>query len=281
MKGWLKWSILSLIFIIVVLGVLIYFILDKNNYDIEDEGLNIVEENVVIQDVSKWTDVPNISSAYSIEQCIQKFYNYVAEGNIDGLYNCLDKEYVTKNGVTKENLLSLIKMERNVKFVMCDMQYIENQNITAFQIEGLDIRQEATKKYYIVKVDFVNNYFSIYPINKKLESVELTDTVNHSEDSVFESINLTEVLEAKEYLINFKYQALYNSESLFNKFDKQVWSSYDEFKSFVDGFKFSEVVSDYSVKYNNSDIEYFITDSLGNKLAFTVKSAMNYSVRRI
>ena len=284
MKSWLKWSIIGLIFIIVILAVVIYFVLNDDKDDDVTAGidLNTVEENVVIENVSKWTDVPNLSLAYSVQHCIQRYYSYGSEGNSEALYNSLDKEYVSKNGVTRDNVLNMLNMRKYVKFIICNVQYIENDKVTVFQVEGMDLYgEEAVKKYYVVKVDFISNKFSVYPMDKRTVDVEITDTINSSDDNVFESVNLTEEQEARQYLINFKYQALYNSEELFNKFDKQLWSSYDSFKSFVDGFKFSEVVEDYSVKYNNSDTEYFITDSLGNKLAFIVKSAMNYSVRVI
>lgn len=284
MRIWLKWAIVGLIFIIVILGTVIYFVLNDNKDDGVRTGmdLNTVEENVVIEEISEWTDVPNLSLAYSIQYCIQRYYSYGSEGNSEALYNSLDKEYVSKNGVSKENVLDVLNMKRNIKFVVCNVKYLENENITAFQVEGMDLYANgAVKRYYVVKVDFEGNKFSIYPTDKMEEDVKLTNTINSSDDNIFESVNLTEEQEARQYLINFKYQALYNSEDLFNKFDKQIWSSYDEFKSFVAKFKFSEVVRDYSVNYNNSYTEYFITDSLGNKLAFIVKSAMNYSVRVI
>lgn len=283
MKNWLKWSILGLIVIIVALVLGIYFMLSSNKENnAVTQDLNIAEENVLVEYASSWHDVQNISLAYNVEQCIQKFYSLVSEGDVEAVYNSLDKDYISENNISVSNIFNVLKVNKDAKFVICDVQYLENENITAFRVKGIDVFNEGSaNRYYVVKVDFLKGTFSIYPMDKSPENVKLTNTINSAGENVFTNINLTEEEEAKEYLINFKYQALYNSEALFNNFDKQLWSSYEEFKSFVAGFKFSEVVKDYSVKYNNSNIEYFITDSLGNKLAFTVVSAMDYSVRVI
>lgn len=282
MKNWLKWSIIGLVVVIVVLMVGIYFMLSNSK---EDDGVTVdlntaTKENVIVEYASEWHDVQNISLAYDVEQCIQKFYSFVSEGNVEAVYNSLDKDYVSKNNISESNVFSVLNMKRGAKFVICNVQYLENENITAFRVRGIDVfNQGSANRYYVVKVDFLNGVFSIYPMDKNPENVELTNTINSAGDNVFANINLTEEEEAKEYLINFKYQALYNSEGLFNNFDKQLWSSYDEFKSFIAGFKFSEVVKDYSVMYNNDNTVYTVTDSNDNRLVFTVVSAMDYSVR--
>ena len=124
--------------------------------------------------------VTSPSQFFTVNSCIYRTITYVSKKNTDSLMNVLDKNYLKKNSIKKENVLTVFpKIEENSTFVSKKMYYKKlSKYITKYYVYGMIKKEilhdysnieneDSIEKYFIVTLDSKNQTFSIEPCDKK------------------------------------------------------------------------------------------------------------------
>ena len=125
--------------------------------------------------------VKNYSNFYTVNSCLYRTITYASSKESDNLLLLLTDEYVKKNKITKENVLTLFQnVNENSTFVSEKMYYsLLDDSITKYYVKGyiqsnVIYQDEKLNKssenpvYFIVYLDSFNNIFSIEPYNGEI-----------------------------------------------------------------------------------------------------------------
>lgn len=120
--------------------------------------------------------VTNYSEFYTVSDCANKYINYLVSKNSTSLMNILSAEYIRKNSITEENVLSNLPIVANGSVFSSKKMYMEklDENNYKYYISGyletgglfMD-EISRTQSYLIVYLDKKNNLFAIEPYDGK------------------------------------------------------------------------------------------------------------------
>lgn len=154
-----KSNIILIIIFVILVGVLIYIIsTDKK------------ENNDVVSETTKpyiYTKVNNYSDFFTIESCVNKYYNYLSLNDKDSLSKLLDQEYLKSIDNNLDNLNNKY-IDKNISIRLNGMYNYDN----IYYVKGTiyeELKSKVNKledEYLIVKVNKDFKLFSITPIDK-------------------------------------------------------------------------------------------------------------------
>lgn len=161
----LKIIILLAAIIILVIGtilaILIYF---------PDEKADDKEKNEITV-VTEVTRVKNRNDFFTVSSCVTRYLNYLTTKETDILYAYLDESYRKEKGITKENIPEYLKLSDEYYTFRAREMYVAKLSGEVSQyyvygnlgIESTDEVDEKTDFYISIKIDKVNNTFSVIP----------------------------------------------------------------------------------------------------------------------
>lgn len=154
-----KNNIILIIIFVILVGVLIYIVSTGKK-----------ESNNIINETTKpyiYEKVNDYSYFFTIENCVNKYYNYLSLNDKDSLMKILDQEYLTSmNNVLENNNNKYIG--KNISIRLNGMYNHDN----IYYVKGTiyeELKNKVNKledEYLIVKVDKDFKLFSITPIDK-------------------------------------------------------------------------------------------------------------------
>ncbi len=154
-----KNNIILIIIFVILVGVLIYIVSTGKK-----------ESNNIINETTKpyiYEKVNDYSYFFTIENCVNKYYNYLSLNDKDSLMKILDQEYLTNmNNVLENNNNKYIG--KNISIRLNGMYNHDN----IYYVKGTiyeELKNKVNKledEYLIVKVDKDFKLFSITPIDK-------------------------------------------------------------------------------------------------------------------
>ena len=98
-------KLIIMLFIILIISCILIFIIYSKVQ--KEEQTNIEGEYADIsQDfIEPMKRVQNYSTFFSVEKMVNNYMQQVYNSNVTGIYNILDKDYITKNNITIDNIL--------------------------------------------------------------------------------------------------------------------------------------------------------------------------------
>ncbi len=168
----IKGKDLILIGVIILLFGLLIFLTKKNvNNKVDNNSNN--EFNYII--------LTNASDFFTIEGCVNRYLNVLTNKETDNLMKLLDSEYISKNNITKNNVLSKIDnldgiYSFNAKKIYTEKidKYVSNYYVYGLlKKDMLDGNDLGTDYYIIVKMDKERLLFSITPYDGKIFKEEI------------------------------------------------------------------------------------------------------------
>lgn len=154
-----KNNIILIIIFVILVGVLIYIVSTGKK-----------ESNNIINETTKpyiYEKVNDYSYFFTIENCVNKYYNYLSLNDKDSLMKILDQEYLTSmNNVLENNNNKYIGKNISIR-----LNGMYNHN-NIYYVKGTiyeELKNKVNKledEYLIVKVDKDFKLFSITPIDK-------------------------------------------------------------------------------------------------------------------
>ena len=120
--------------------------------------------------------VSDINRFFSIDSSLSKYYSYIIRNNKNNLLKVLDKDYIKRNNISTNNILTFlnpfkVNMKSNLEEAY---QFSVYKNIYKYYTK-VSIKEETIYTstlqrydYFIVTVDENNLTFAIEPINENI-----------------------------------------------------------------------------------------------------------------
>ena len=163
--------------LVLVIIMLIFVFIKINVYDPVAEQIKIQDANYeVVHDQNKY---------YIAIKPIYNLYNFISDDDVDNIMKLLNKDYVEKNGITKENLMSknIFNFVGFVNFKhgrMCSKILPDSK--TSYIVVGEDatdpmngLPEYLGNKYYDIVLDSKTFTFDIAPITKEFFEEECSN----------------------------------------------------------------------------------------------------------
>ena len=300
----LKIIILIVIVSIFLLLFLLFAINNKVEHDMRDKIGDPGEQ--FEYDENNFIEVDSQIEFYTVRDCIYKYYNVI--NRINNIYtdtgidyetmicDMLDKEYISKNQITKENIKNFIDNEKKyIMFEPLEMKVLENSNLNRYVVYGyiqdLDKDKERFIKYdtLIVNLDNVDKTFSIEPVKDKQYNeikIENENTlITENENNKYTDSRTNYGYIAQQYMKAYKDMFLTNAEIAYNHLDEAYrekrFQNVEEYQKYIEKNleELSEVqLNQYLVNNYEDYTEYVCTDDNNNYYIFKEKSPMNFTL---
>lgn len=264
------------------------------------------------------TRVDNVNEYYNVQTCVKKFYElykdvYYGENfyenltneefkqrSLEILYNMLDKEYIEKYSVTKDNISEKVGEVLNATLQINDIYRIKKNDDIAMYIvysEQVDnVNNKIEDLNLMVKIDNSRNTFGILLDNYIVDqgfnnikenqkyNIELSNILANSTNK-FTAADIDQVTYVENMFEDYRYSMMYNrnrayslvnEETKNNKFN--TFDSYNEYiKNNIKSIVIMEIKT-YKVNKQEKYTDYEYVDTYGNQYTFRVTSPMKYTV---
>lgn len=264
------------------------------------------------------TRVDNVNEYYDVQTCVKKFYElykdvYYGENfyenltneefkqrSLEILYNMLDKEYIEKYFITKDNISEKVGEVLNATLQINDIYRIKKKDDLAMyivyseQVDNVNNKTEALN--LIVKIDssrntfgiLLDNYittqgFSNIKENQKYD-VQLSN-ISANSTNKFTAADIDQVKYVEDMFEDYRYSMMYNRNRAYSLVSEETKNSkFNTFESYNDYIK-SNIksivimeIKTYKVYEQEKYTDYEYVDTYGNKYIFRVTSPMKYTV---
>ena len=285
----MKKNILLKLLIVVILVIIIILLILINLNESEEENIFLEPEDVVEVYSDEWENVSNIYTFNAVTECINAYFNYMTNGNLNGLYNILDLDYIEAQEISQGNIGERMEIIPDQEFLVLKMEEKrENQDTAVFLVEGKVSGNEEIS-YFGIKVEYQYYKFSIMPLEEKDYTFTISNTVDISEENIYNNFELetiTRLEEAEIYYNNIRYLLLNDTESIFKMLDLECSetkfnNSYEDFEQYINSIQDSladSMISNYDVEYPDSKIVYYILDNQNNYFVVTVSGVLDYTL---
>lgn len=325
---------LIIIIIIIVFGIIVFGNIDRD----EPDEVSPLVEDFINETKGKLVKIDNLTDLYMVKTCIQKFYenlcaiNYVELYNSNNIeissntaiqmteegnrnkeyfqnvtYQFLSKEYINKNGITKDNIsLYNVKNFENVTIEIYSLYYVSQyENVYAYFANGIirdSENNDGNNFNYIVVVDKSDNSFEIYLDNyidnsdfsKLTEGEEINfkipNSVENREYNTFSYISVKYDQAVQDTFYCIRRLLLYDSEKAYSLLADQMkerYTDYSEFKKFIEENEndiFSLKYGSYKLKSGENGAIFVIYNS-DNSMSITVNfdgfSSFKFSIENL
>lgn len=264
------------------------------------------------------TRVDNVNEYYNVQTCVKKFYElykdvYYGENfyenltneefkqrSLEILYNMLDKEYIEKYSITKDNISEKVGEVLNATLQINDIYRIKKNDDIAMYIvysEQVDnVNNKIEDLNLMVKIDSSRNTFGILLDNYIVDqgfnnikenqkyNIELSNILANSTNK-FTAADIDQVTYVENMFEDYRYSMMYNrnrayslvnEETKNNKFN--TFDSYNEYiKNNIKSIVIMEIKT-YKVNEQEKYTDYEYVDTYGNQYTFRVTSPMKYTV---
>lgn len=264
------------------------------------------------------TRVDNVNEYYNVQTCVKKFYElykdvYYGENfyenltneefkqrSLEILYNMLDKEYIEKYSITKDNISEKVGEVLNATLQINDIYRIKKNDDIAMYIvysEQVDnVNNKIEDLNLMVKIDSSRNTFGILLDNYIVDqgfnnikenqkyNIELSNILANSTNK-FTAADIDQVTYVENMFEDYRYSMMYNrnrayslvnEETKNNKFN--TFDSYNEYiKNNIKSIVIMEIKT-YKVNKQEKYTDYEYVDTYGNQYTFRVTSPMKYTV---
>lgn len=299
-----------LIFIIIMILCALFYIksineennnntqtIDENEYiDGELEGKEVeIESNRTLSKLITKNDYYTLIECTKIYQdAINNLIDNNNQENQQKLLNMLDDEYIQQENVTN---LNYTKSEMYIDEIL--KTQLSNK-VSAYYINGKlrNINDSQISEYdMILKIDFGNNTFSVYPyeyiINNQMQQLSENSVINISivqeitdkVDNKFQNQTNRYRTITIPYFEKMKSDLLYDQENIYNLLDDEYkekkFGNIDSFKNYIELNReiFSNMeIQKYARYYYDGYTQYVALDNFGNYYVFNETSTMDYKV---
>ena len=324
MKTIKKIIILCVVFLILLL-IILFILIKSINQENETPEYNSGPQGVVgeytLNVESKVQNVMNRKKFYTVQSCVNKFYTYYMsifdesmsqyfkskqeeqeqkQLKAEAIYGMLDKEYLSSNSMTKDNILTkLEKIDMSITTITSMLVSEQNQNMEVYIVNGMlrnTSNNSVTPFQLIVKLDDENKTFSIIPqnySNSKYNNVKVGDnldikvenSIEQNEHNIYTFVIVNEETYIKDMFNNYKEILLYNSDLAYKVLDEEYrqkrFGSLEKFKRNLVSYneKYAKIeVEQYKQIIKDGYTQYIFIDKNGNYYLFKETSLMNYTV---
>ena len=264
------------------------------------------------------TRVDNVNEYYNVQTCVKKFYElykdvYYGENfyenltneefkqrSLEILYNMLDKEYIEKYSITKDNISEKVGEVLNATLQINDIYRIKKNDDIAMYIvysEQVDnVNNKIEDLNLMVKIDNSRNTFGILLDNYIVDqgfnnikenqkyNVELSNILANSTNK-FTAADIDQVTYVENMFEDYRYSMMYNRNRAYSLVNEETknnkFNTFDSYNNYIkDNIKniVTMKIKTYKVNEQEKYTDYEYVDTYGNQYTFRVTSPMRYTV---
>lgn len=264
------------------------------------------------------TRVDNVNEYYNVQTCVKKFYElykdvYYGENfyenltneefkqkSLEVLYNLLDKEYIEKYSINKDNISEKVGEVLNANLQINNIYRIKKNDDIAMYIvysEQVDnVNNKIEDLNLMVKIDssrntfgiLLNNYIVDQGFNNIKENqkynVELSNILANSTNK-FTSADVGQVEYVEDMFEDYRYSMMYNRNRAYSLVNEETknnkFNTFDSYSNYIkDNIKniVTMKIKTYKVNEQEKYTDYEYVDTYGNQYTFRVTSPMKYTV---
>lgn len=265
---------------------------------------NNIESNNIIQNTNSINNSTTISAPklenvtsrenfYTVKSCVEKYINYIVNGDNKSVYNLLDGAYINQKNIKENSIFEIIeKINENQIFSPNKMMCAKTVDREIYTVYGniredkLNERANEIEFNVTVVLNRYNKTFSIIPGILNIEtSYEKVGKNLKNENNVFSIINIDDKTMANTYFVNYKSEMLYNLENSYNLLDKEYkekrFLNFSEYKQYIENNteKIKKAnLTKYSIKKFDDYTLYTCVDQYNNYYIFIETAVMEYTV---
>ena len=278
--------------------------INQNEYidgELEGKEVEIESNRTLSKSIIKNDYYTLIECTKIYQEAINNLIDNNNQENQQKLFNLLDDEYIQQENVNNSNLKNIFS--NYTKFEMYTDEILKTQlsnTVSAYYINGKirNITDSQINKYNIIlKIDFGNNTFSVYPYeyikNNQMQQLsensviniaivkEITDKVDNKykdQTNKYKTITIP-------YFEKMKTDLLYDQEYIYNLLDDEYkekkFGNIDGFKNYIELNKetfLNMEIQKYARYYYDGYTQYVALDNFGNYYIFNETSTMNYKI---
>lgn len=264
------------------------------------------------------TRVDNVNEYYNVQTCVKKFYElykdvYYGENfyenltneefkqrSLEILYNMLDKEYIEKYSITKDNISEKVGEVLNATLQINDIYRIKKNDDIAMYIvysEQVDnVNNKIEDLNLMVKIDSSRNTFGILLDNYIVDqgfnnikenqkyNIELSNILANSTNK-FTAADIDQVKYVENMFEDYRYSMMYNRNRAYSLVNEETknnkFNTFDSYNNYIkDNIKSIVIMEIKTYKVNEQEkyTDYEYVDTYGNQYTFRVTSPMKYTV---
>lgn len=280
-----------ILIIAIILVVLLKSIKDENDLDNTYTEIEEIEEKKGINIVEDYNEY------YSVLNSITGYYMGIGQKDNQKVYDRLDKDYITENGISIENVLEKVqKVTTENPYYSINKMYKESsKSVGTYYIWG-QFKQDMFEKgytdtYFIVYVDNYNATYAVEPIEKQTYEKVVKEGKNienkeieKNNNNAYNSIVVNEQTITTQLLYNYKSLTQDDVEMAFEKLDKEYRrikfnDNINEYKQYINSSNIKYIMlSKYQKQVVDDYTQYTCIDQKGNYYIFREISPMQYTV---
>ena len=307
--------IILIIIVIIIIGLIVLIINLNNNQQPEDISLSTGDEIInpdlegTYGEVTYNNELSNIITRYdyyNVKYCAEKYQESINElinnkndENKLKLYQMLDEQYINAKDISENNIDSIFSNYQISNIYIDKILSTQlSDSVKAYVAKGKTITNNVTNDcVIIIKLDFANNTFSVYPYEYVLEegynnlevgsnlNIQNVNSITVKGANVYEDQSNSVESIAILYYEKLKVDFLYDSEYLYSILDEEYrnkrFENYEDFTNYTDQVRdiiSNGTVTKYSREYYDGYVQYLVIDSYDNRYIFNENSVLNYTV---
>lgn len=238
--------------------------------------------------------VNEYNTFFTTSNYVNNYLNYSSDSS--KLYDLLYSDYIDKNNITVDNILTNIKSyPKNSTIKVTEMKYVKVKNDYIYYIKGkiyqntFDGKELIDDNFNVVAVlDFDTLSYAIYPIEddnykEVIDKIKKIEIENNKYNSIKKSELITKEQICVIYLSDY-IDKIYNdidlSYKILSKSMKEKYTTLEEYKNYINNNidKITTEADKCSLEKIGNNRLYTVIDKNKNKYIFNEESIMNYEV---
>lgn len=238
--------------------------------------------------------VNEYNTFFTTSNYVNNYLNYSSDSS--KLYDLLYSDYIDKNNITVDNILTNIKSyPKNSTIKVTEMKYVKVKNDYIYYIKGkiyqntFDGKELIDDNFDVLAVlDFDTLSYAIYPIEddnykEVIDKIKKIEIENNKYNSIKKSELITKEQICVIYLSDY-IDKIYNdidlSYKILSKSMKEKYTTLEEYKNYINNNidKITTEADKCSLEKIGNNRLYTVIDKNKNKYIFNEESIMNYEV---
>lgn len=269
-------------------------VIDNNNLINKDEAqMSEFEDKAIINPNPK--PVTSATRFYTIENCVQRYFDAIPNKNSTELFAMLNKDYINSKEITQENVLEHVhSLVAPSNFTALEMNVIEGVNTEIYIVRGTILSEEqagiGNDVFLIVDLGRYSHTFSITPLigYNNINQVNITNKDIEIEKNDYNSFSYYKIKDEdliRKYISNYKINVIYNTRQSYYLLDKEYrekrFKNIEEYEKYIndniDTIKAS-ILNRYKVTKEDDIMIYDYIDNNENHYIIRETAIMQYSI---
>lgn len=300
-----------LILIVIVIAIIIAIILGLILLNQQEQKIIIEEQDTELTIEKHIMHIKSEEEFFTVEKIMSNYFLYASVGNKSALMNTLAENYINKNSITQENVLSF--SENGDNFYARESYYKDDLTNPKYLVYGIIEKNKKVKGCYsIIYIDNETSSYSIEPITEefynlyKKESIEMPtiQKIERKEYNNYDKTVITEEDIVNKYFNRYIKDMLYDTQYAYIKLDQeyknakfpsfQDYQTYinnrsEELKSFIpeemkipEDFQTEEEYMNYLYNYESKGVDKYKIDKKSDYTQYTIIDDYgNYYIMRV